>query len=663
MVKDLSEPLKAYENGLKDDFKNQTENFFDELVKKANTDIAANRQTIKEYKQLLEDMKIVDKKINAVGFKITLCIIAIVIIVVGCFIGFFVTLGTPNLWIAIVSSVLGAGLIALLVWAIKSLKKRLDVLQYESATLYGKAQKKLAEAWAQMASLNCLYDWGIPAQILARTTDQFELDQYFNAHKYEFLNKRYNLPGNDDETVSSIYVQSGTINKNPFLICKDLKQSWYDHVYHGYLTIHWTERVRTKDGTKTVHRSQQLHATVTRPAPRYEYVNYLVYGNDGAPNLSFSRAPSNADEMSEKQIAKKIKSDVKKLDKKAKEDLMDNDPTTNYQRFGNDEFESLFGGTNRDHEIEYRLLFTPLAQINLLKLIKEGKPFGDDFYFDKIKMLNYIQSEHSQNFNYKAEPGIFIHYDYDEARKFFIEYNTKYFEYLYFDLAPLLSIPLYQDSKPVEYIYKDIFKSNVSCYEHESIANTFDKSILQHPDTCTNVILKTQLVERLGDADKLRIDAHSFRGVKYVEYVSVYGGDGRYHQVPVEWIDYVPLVQESYMLVQKKDSSRVEFMNQSIDDSFISYMNSYSRENQFNYERGMFSFLLSRDVNNNDINSLNKVYKGNGNSYKKPTNDIRNMVNDFVNHIEGSIEEASKFGGGVRNIGPSNNSNSNIGNN
>ena len=34
MVKDLSEPLKAYENGLKDDFKNQTENFFDELVKK-----------------------------------------------------------------------------------------------------------------------------------------------------------------------------------------------------------------------------------------------------------------------------------------------------------------------------------------------------------------------------------------------------------------------------------------------------------------------------------------------------------------------------------------------------------------------------------------------------------------------------------------------------
>ena len=104
-------------------------------------------------------------------------------------------------------------------------------------------------------------------------------------------------------------------------------------------------------------------------------------------------------------------------------------------------------------------------------------------------------------------------------------------------------------------------------------------------------------------------------------------------------------------------------MNQSIDDSFISYMNSYSRENQFNYERGMFSFLLSRDVNNNDINSLNKVYKGNGNSYKKPTNDIRNMVNDFVNHIEGSIEEASKFGGGVRNIGPSNNSNSNIGNN
>ena len=82
---------------------------------------------------------------------------------------------------------------------------------------------------------------------------------------------------------------------------------------------------------------------------------------------------------------------------------MDNDPTTNYQRFGNDEFEVLFGGTNRNNELEYRLLFTPLAQKNLLSIIKNPIPYGDDFSFIKDKMINVIRSNHSQTFDYRQE--------------------------------------------------------------------------------------------------------------------------------------------------------------------------------------------------------------------------------------------------------------------
>lgn len=663
MITDLSEPLIAYNKELKDEFRNQTEIFFDELVKRAGTDVDANRQTVQEYKKAIGEIKDLQKKISLYNTLKVLCFFGIILLFVISSITIAIT-HSNDYWIGIVVSAVSLILLPVLIILIVRLIRKRVVLEVQLDDLMKQAEALLQTAWQQMASLNVLYDWNIPAQILAKTTDQFELDRFFDARKYEFLNSRYGLPGNEDESVSSIFVQSGTINKNPFLICKDLKQSWYNHTYHGYLTIHWTERVRTKNGYTTVNKSQTLHATVTKPAPRYDYVNYLVYGNDGAPNLTFSRAPSRADEMNKKQIEKKIKNDVKKLDKKAKDEIMDNDPTTNYQRFGNDEFESLFGGIDRDNEVEYRLLFTPLAQINMLKLLKEGKPFGDDFYFNKVKMLNYIQSEHSQNFNYKAEPGIFINFDHDDARRFFIEYNTKYFENLFFDLAPLLSIPLYQDSKPVEYIYKDIFKSNVSCYEHESIANTFDVRTLMHPETITNVILKTQLVDRINDADKLRVNAHSFKGIKHIEYIMMHGGDGRNHSVPVEWIEYVPLVQESYMLVQKKNSSRVEYMNELRNDSFMKYMGNYSRDSQYNYERGLFSFLLSRDVATEDVNELSRVYKGNGQSYNKPANDIRNMINDFINHIEGSVEEATKTSGGLNiNRGGLNNSNSNVGNN
>ena len=112
--------------------------------------------------------------------------------------------------------------------------------------------------------------------------------------------------------------------------------------------------------------------------------------------------------MNEKQIEKMIAKETKGFEKKARKALTDNNPNTNYVQFGNNEFESLFGGENRDNEVEFRLLFTPLAQNNLIKLIKSKDGFGDDWYFQKAKKLNYIQSAHSQSFDYYANPMLLI---------------------------------------------------------------------------------------------------------------------------------------------------------------------------------------------------------------------------------------------------------------
>ena len=51
----LLEPAKYYREQLKDKFKNETEKYFDELVKKSGLNIEENRKLIKEYDELYQD--------------------------------------------------------------------------------------------------------------------------------------------------------------------------------------------------------------------------------------------------------------------------------------------------------------------------------------------------------------------------------------------------------------------------------------------------------------------------------------------------------------------------------------------------------------------------------------------------------------------------------
>jgi len=63
--------------------------------------------------------------------------------------------------------------------------------------------------------------------------------------------------------------------------------------------------------------------------------------------------------------------------------------------------------------------------------------------------------------------------------------------------------------------------------------------------TKTEAILKSAFIRSDGDADEIRITAYSYDIEKRVDIVSVYGGDGHYHDVPVEWDLYLPLEEES----------------------------------------------------------------------------------------------------------------------
>ena len=561
----LLEPLNGYNNKYKNEFVQNAYKYFDELIQNAGVDVEANRRTIADIKLKNEEIANVEKKIRKLKRK--------------------------RFWLFVLGIITIIGWIFVIFYCKKNINPVIRNSEEYLRDLISQRDALIAVAKAQMAPANQRFDWNIPAKLTEMTIPLIQMDQYFDGKKYEYLHRKYGL-NDEDENISSVFIQSGSILGNPFLLCKDFNTEMRKKAYSNSITIHWTTYVRTKDGTRAVHHTQTLTATIYEPAPVYWYQTYLVYGNDAAPNLTFSRYPTDVENMTEKQIEKMVKKTAKKLNKKETKSYLDNDDKTNYQRFGNDEFEAIFGGTDRNNELEFNLLFTPLAQKNLLTLMKTKEPYGDDFAFIKDKGLNYIQTEHDQYIDYYINPAVFFGYDHDLMRENFVKINSKWFKSFYFDMAPLMCVPLYQQHKTTEYIYEEDILANLSPYECEMMANKFDPRELKPEDAITPSIYKTHHVKTNGFNDLVAVTAHAYRGERRVTYVSKIGGDGRSHTIPVHWIEYFPVEKTTNMMVNKNEKSRYDYNN--IADKVRAGMQGLFKDGHF--ERGLFAALyLSND--------------------------------------------------------------------
>ncbi len=639
----LLEPLKGYNSKYKAKHRENTTQFFDNLTKEGQVNIEANKQTVKAYRLKMAEIHNIAKKISK---KKTLKSVLIMIIVLSILIALFLSYlsfvgNTLPIWAGITAIIVALGICIGFIFLIRyKINKWIKENEQIQAKLEEAAKKLQDEAWAQMAGLNALYDWSIPGKLVTQTIPLLQMDEHFDEKKFTYLHEKYGLTENKKNNISTYFVQSGSILGNPFLLCRDYEQTWNNKQYTGTLTIHWTETVRTNNGTRTVSRSQTLVASVWKPAPSYGFNTYLIYGNDAAPDLKFSRKPTVPANATEKDIAKKVKSRVKQLDAKARKAVS---AGANYTRLGNDEFEALFGGTDRNNEVQFRLLFTPLAQKNLLNLMKTPQPFGDDFYIQKDCELNFVMTKHSQTADYYANPVQFVDFDWESARKKFIEYNETFFKNIYFELAPLMSIPLYQQHKSQEYIYEREYKSNLSSYEHESLANSFDINLLRPDRATTPSILKTNLIRKQGVADTVEITAHSFEAQRRVSYVPVRGGDGRIHSVPVFWLEYIPIEKNTPMAVEQKSSSRFEFNSKCQSREFKATMDGLSKRNACLYERGLLAFLLAREVTDKDISNINTIYTGAQKTSPKGKPTLEELIRSIQNEVDRMEHEATNL--------------------
>ena len=510
-------PLEEFDGKYRALHRDNTTELFEELVAKSGVDIEKNRKTVAQYNELRENLVKLRRKFNWLRFwRVLMCITLILIPLV-----------------------------------IMKMTPKIRELRSQISDADKRAEELLEEASNQMHPLNKLFTDRDALNIIEKTVPLLRFHTSFTVKQETDMRINYDFNDYDDKEQSTVDVLAGHYNDNPFLFENRLVHTMGVETYHGYKTIYWTETYRDSNGNlQTRTQSETLHATVTKPKPFYSTQVVLNYCSQGGPELCFSRDASHLDQKKERQIQRLVKRGEKKLQRKTEKALRKND---DFMSMSNSEFEVLFDALNRTNEVQFRTLFTPLAQTNMVELILSKTGYGDDFHFIKQNRTNRIISTHSQGRPINLLPGNYTSYSYDEIRENFISKNTEFFKAVYFDFAPLLAIPLYQE-RPVHSL-KPIpdYSQQYSLKECEALANAVDYSYVVHPDTKTQAILKSSFVSSKDSIDETCITAYSYDIEKRVDIVSMRGGDGHIHNVPVEWDEYLPLEMQNTFYISTNE--------------------------------------------------------------------------------------------------------------
>ena len=510
-------PLEEFDDKFKKLHLDNTKNYLEELVRQSEVNIEANRQTVKEHNELKENLSKIKKKFNLWRFLRVLMIISLVLI--------------PLVIIKITPK-------------IKALRSEIEEVDKKIEELFALAQR-------QMAPLNSLFTDRDALKIIESTIPMISFAPCFSVNQEMNMVINYDFNDHNNGEQSTVDVLAGHYNENPFLFENKLIHKMGVEVYHGYKTIRWTETYRGSDGKiHTRTRSETLHATVTKPKPFYSTQVMLNYCAQGGPELSFTRDATHLERKSEKEIDRYVKKGEKKLKKMTDKAIKQN---KDFMSMSNSDFEVLFDALDRTNEVQFRTLFTPLAQTNMVDLIRSQSGYGDDFNFIKQNRTNRIVSQHSQGRVITLLPSAYFSYSFDIIKENFISKNIDYFKAIYFDFAPLWAIPIYQERpvhslKPIpEYSQKYSYK------EYEALSNKVSAEYVVHPKTKTHAILKSSFVNSKNDIDKICICAYSYDIIPRVDFIPVHGGDGRWHNVPVPWDDYIPLEATNNFFVATSD--------------------------------------------------------------------------------------------------------------
>ena len=536
MATSIQSPLSYYLHVGEPLHKQNTAECLQEIAASVTIDRSANAKTVAQYNQYCASANDLTKRIRSKktarnwGVAGIITAALILIILFGCM----------DMMAAIKAMLIAFSIIAAIVFICmlcKKVKQKVKLLQEELTEQQKLADKSYKEALSQMQAYNDAIPEDVGLRLVEKTMPCIAFDRYFTAQRLQQM-QLYGFSSHIPNNESVLQTLSGELYGQPFLYDRRLTQKMELQTYHGSLIIHWTTQSRDSKGNLvTHHHSQTLHASVDKPCPRYYDNTWLYYGSNALPDLHFSRAPKFSDDKSERELEHTIRKGEKKLRRLEQKELRNGG---DFSQLENTEFEVLFDATDRSDELEFREMYTMQAQKNTLDLLLSDATYGDDFHYVKHGKLHQLKSVHRQG-NALYEPASsFRSHDVVMAEKTFTQLNERFYKDVFFDFAPILAIPALQSAQESA----SIPSGEKTQFNYEEYVN--DLAPLLRPDHCdTSCIFKIINVQQKNNAALLDVIAYGYQGAPRVDFIPKLGGDGRWHNVPVDWVEYIPISKES----------------------------------------------------------------------------------------------------------------------
>ncbi|WP_300393254.1 MAG1210 family protein [Fusobacterium sp.] len=581
----LLEPIKYYKTEFAEKFLEKITSHFEELLKNSNIDVEANRKSVQEYNDLTKDKAKNERKLKFLDICSGVLFLAI------CYFGFwdvkFILLlkklieskgdiQETALRVAFFSIVI----ILILIFNFKFLGGKKKKLREKISDLETTLQLKKEECYAQVNPFLSLFDSNISNRIITEVIPTLDIDKNFKIERYANLVMNFGLSENLKPEFSTKDIISGEILGNPFIVLKSLYNQTVDQVYTGSRVVTWTEYYTENGQRKSRTVSQTLTASIVKPKQVFHKNINLIYGNEVAEHLIFSREPKFVHELTPRKLEKHIKKKEKEIKKMSEKAIKEG---KSFLEMGNSEFDALFHALDRNNEVEFRVLFTPIAQKNMIEVIKD-KDFGDDFHFYKEERLNIITNNKEWTLNINKD--YYNDFSFDVIKEKYFNVNKEFFSNFYRLFLPILTIPIYHQHKSQDYIYGKEFNYNYNPYSTEVLANCLGESLFSHPETTTQSILKTRTIRTQGDVDLVEVIGNSYKEVPRVEYIPVRADNGRVYDVPVDWVEYVPLSACGNMEVKKVDIGERDFYS-STDEEFFKATNN----KKYVYKNNLFAIF------------------------------------------------------------------------
>ena len=546
-MQEIDDPIEDYANYFKEQHQRTVNEYFESLVRNSQVDERQNVQTVAELRTLEQH----HAKGSSSRFRWRALRIVSILVVIG-----LVVLAIAQKGVYFLSFAPAA---ALIFFITQKINAEITQLNDNLQELEKQVSKKSNEAWTQMAPLNALHTWDAAPRLFQSTCPQVQFDRYLSADRLNDLQSTYGLAPEFNNGRSLFATLSGTNNQNPFVFAR-YKHHWMGtRTYTGSIVIYWTENQRNAEGNwVTVQRTQTLTASSVHDYPEYRFETSLFFGHESAPDLSFSRTPSKLSGREDGAMTDWRKEHaIKKVEKQARKDVKRGDGQLTMM--ANREFEALFNATDRDHEVQFRLLFTALAQQEMVKLLNDRTVgYGDGFHFAKYGKLNVVEPSHLNNLRFDGDPRVFHSLELAQARKFFNDFHNEYFKALYFAFAPLWTIPLYRERRSLPDASSFADPRISSYWEHEVMTNYIGEATFKHPESVTENILRTNATINPDGTLDVTVYAYGYSGIPRVDIYPVLGQDGNFHNVPVHWTEYIPVERQSTVLMSSVQDHSLE---------------------------------------------------------------------------------------------------------